>query len=200
MRNDSWAATGYRGCSKTEVVASWLQAIRLFIPFLYKDFSYTETDYNGDCQDQYNGSWQNTMMFASYPEYTRLMSKTNCPVKLLHASLTPKKHGENTEQPECFTDWGSASLSQELKAHSAPRAMDSEKPWCMSLKAARAGRLHGSLHVTVCFGSFVFLNSVWRRVSMCSSGWPWTPVLKQSYLSLSSSWGYRQVWPLPGHG
>jgi hypothetical protein len=85
-------------------------------------FSYKETEYDVGCQDQYNSSWQNTMVFASYPEYTRLMSKTNCPVKLLYASLTFKKHQENTEQHECFTAWGSASLSQELKGTQCPRS------------------------------------------------------------------------------
>ena len=79
------------------------------------------------------------------------------------------------------------------RAHSALGAMDStlKTQWCMSLKAARPGQFHGSLHGTVWFGSFVFINSVHRRASIYSPGWAWTPVPKQSDLSLFSSWGYR---------
>lgn len=51
-----------------------------------------ETKYNGCCQDSYNGSFQDTMMLTSYRRYTRLISETNCPAKLLYASLTSKEH------------------------------------------------------------------------------------------------------------
>lgn len=64
------------GLSKTKAETSLFRAIRLFIPL-------SERVYNGSCQD--------TVMFGSYTEHTRLMSETN--VKLLYALLSSK----NTE-------------------------------------------------------------------------------------------------------
>lgn len=57
-----------------EALAIELRAIRLFIPLSKKE-------YGGNCQDQYTCSSLDTTMFASCGRYTRLMSKTNCPVK-----------------------------------------------------------------------------------------------------------------------
>lgn len=74
-----------------------------------------ETDYNDNCQDQYNCSCQDTMAFASYTWYTISLSKSSCPVQLPHFLDYQADIQRATEGPECFTAWGSASVSQELK-------------------------------------------------------------------------------------
>lgn len=65
--------TDWKSYSKTEIMSSLLEAIQ-FIPSL-------AMGYNDDCRDQCHGSCQDTMMFTSYPVYTRIMSKINCPAK-----------------------------------------------------------------------------------------------------------------------
>ena len=98
----------WKGHCKTEVVSIILRAIRLFILV-------REAEHNGNCQDQYNCSCQDTEKFASHSGQTRIMPK---PIVLpsLHAPFTAKKTIQrNTKQPEHFTAWGSALVSQELK-------------------------------------------------------------------------------------
>ena len=68
-------SSGWRGHTKTEAVTILLRAIRVFIAL-----SETESNCNG--QDQYSDSCQDIRKFASYTGNTRLMSKTNCHVKL----------------------------------------------------------------------------------------------------------------------
>ena len=65
---------GWRGHSTTEAMTILLGAIRMFMPL-------SETEYNGNCQDRYSSSCQDTVTFASHTGATKLMSKTNCPVK-----------------------------------------------------------------------------------------------------------------------
>lgn len=76
---------GWKGHSKTETVTILLRAIRFFI-------TVSEIEYNGNYQNQYSCNYQDTMTFVSYTDCTRLISETNCPAKLLYASLTSKEH------------------------------------------------------------------------------------------------------------
>lgn len=101
------------------------------------------TEYNGNCQDQYSCSCQDTMKFESYTGYIRLMSKTNCPVKL-HVSLTTKGTYRGTLRGlrlhclrECLNLSGTGG-------YSAPEAMGSNLKNLgeMPLKEARPGQLH----------------------------------------------------------
>lgn len=66
----------WRGHSTSEAVIILLRAIKPFIALL-------ETDNNGNCHNQYSYICQDTMKFASYTGYTRVMSKTNGPAKSL---------------------------------------------------------------------------------------------------------------------
>ena len=98
-------------------MAILLRAIRLFVPL-------STTEYNGNGQDQYSCSCQDTMKFESYTGYIRLISKTNCPVKL-HVSLTTKGTYRGTLRGprlhclrECLNLSGTGG-------YSAPEAMDS---------------------------------------------------------------------------
>lgn len=70
-----------RGATAKETEANLLQAIRLFKPL-------PEMEYNSR-QKENSRSWQDSMMFANY---TRLVSKNYCSVKLLYASMTSRKH------------------------------------------------------------------------------------------------------------
>lgn len=65
---------GCKGHNKTVMEISFLQAIRLCIRL-------SEAEYNDDHRDQNSGSCQDTRTL--YIGYTTLMSKTNCPSKLL---------------------------------------------------------------------------------------------------------------------
>lgn len=78
---------GWRGHNNSKAVTSWFQGTKLSV-------SFSEMEYNGDSQDQHNGSCQDTVAFASYTGYTRLMSKNNCLVESLYALLTFGKHRE----------------------------------------------------------------------------------------------------------
>lgn len=63
----------------------------------------------------------NTMTFATYTGYTRLISKTNFPVKF-HCFLDYEGNLQRKAKwPEHFTAWGSASFSQEMKDTLYPR-------------------------------------------------------------------------------
>ena len=69
LKQSSW-----RGRRKTESVSVLSRAPRYFIPL-------SETEYNGNHQDQYSCSCHDTMMLANFTGCTRLTSKINCPVK-----------------------------------------------------------------------------------------------------------------------
>ena len=92
---------GQRGHSQTETVTRLLQAIGLFIPL-------SETECNGGYQEEYNCSCHDTMSFhdttsfMSYTGSTKLISKANCSVKTLYASLTSREAKIN-RQPQCST-------------------------------------------------------------------------------------------------
>lgn len=98
----------------------------------------------------YSCSCQGTMTFASYTGHTRLMSKTHSPIKLPCFLDFQRDIQRNTKRPECFTAWGSASVSQELK-----------NLWSMPLKAARPGLLHASLqNILSVFSAYLAKMSV----------------------------------------
>lgn len=65
------------------------------------------------------------MMLASYTRYTRVLSKTNCPVKLLHASFTSVGYRESQGSLDASLPEEVSQLLSNLKAHSTPGAMDS---------------------------------------------------------------------------
>lgn len=69
------------------------------------------------------------MLFMSYTVCTRLISKTNCSVETLYASLTSRE-AEINWKPQCFTAWGNASISKEQKGTQGPRShrLEHEKP------------------------------------------------------------------------
>lgn len=98
---------GWRSHNKTEDSKTLFQVIRHFLGL-------SEAEHSGNCQDQYDGNFQDIMMFVSSTLHTRLMSKTNYPVKTLHSLMTSR---------ECRGTQGSlnahclrvALASQELK-------------------------------------------------------------------------------------
>lgn len=62
----------------------------------------SEAEYNGDFQDEQSYSSQDTMKVASYKEYTRLISKTNGPVKFPRFLDHYRNIQRNTKWPEHF--------------------------------------------------------------------------------------------------
>ena len=107
---DTW----YGSTAKLKLWQFLLRAIRFFfIPL-------SGTEYNGNCQDQYSCSCQDTMTFASYAGYTRSLSKSNCPVKFPHF-LDYQGNTENHKEAWmlCPTARENASVSQELKGSQA---------------------------------------------------------------------------------
>lgn len=65
--------------------------------------------------DQCSCSCKDIMTFASYKGYTRLMSKSSCPVKLLCSTEFKENIQENTKMSGHFTGWGSRPDSDKLK-------------------------------------------------------------------------------------
>lgn len=102
-------------------MAILLRKIRLFITL-------SETEWNANCQDRYSCSCQDTMKFAGSPGFTKLMSKTHCPVKspcfLDYWGNTQR----NTKQPECSQPEGGHWSVQNRKAHCA------QEPWTLIWK------------------------------------------------------------------
>ena len=76
-------------------------AISLSIPF-------SEMEYDGNCQDWYSCSCQDTMICANCMAYTRLMSKTNYVKFSCFLDYKGNIH-RNTKPPEHFTAWGRIS-------------------------------------------------------------------------------------------
>lgn len=99
---------GWEGHRKTKSVKILLRAVKLFMPL-------SETEYNDDCWDQYNCSLQDTMMFANLAGYTKLISKSNCPVQLPRFLEFWGSIQRNAKWPEYFTAWGRVLVSQELE-------------------------------------------------------------------------------------
>lgn len=97
-------------------------------------------------QDQYRCSCQDTMRFASYTKYTRLMSKANCPVKPSCFFDNEGNRQRNTKGPECFAAWRRALVSREqedtlcLRSHGLFTWKTYEDT---PLKAGRPSQLHG---------------------------------------------------------
>lgn len=101
----------------------------------------SETEYNGDCRDQYYCSLQDTMMFANLTGYTKLIAKSNGPVQLprfleFGGSIREMQSGLNTSlhEGECWS----------LRNWKALGAMDSslKRLCCMPLKTARLDQIH----------------------------------------------------------
>ena len=105
--------------------------------------SSVETKNSGGDQETYNCGCPDTMVFARYTGYTRRVSKTHCPAKLLYASV-PSKERRQTQVAWILYWQRSALVSQELKITGA---MDSnlknlkniKNLWSMPLKVARPG-------------------------------------------------------------
>lgn len=124
-------------------MAILLRTIRRFIPL-------SET--------KYNGSGQDTMIFASCTEYTRLMSETIV-LSNFHVFLISKgtywetQNSLNASLPE-GVHWSLGNW----KVHCAPGVRDSnlKNLWCVPLKAARPGQFHGSLQEMKCTGMLTF--------------------------------------------
>lgn len=76
---------------------------------------------------------------------TWLMSKTNCTVRL---PCFLNYWGNIQKNTKRFFAWGSALSSQELEVRCSSEATYSNLTnlWLSSLKAAKPGQLHGSLH------------------------------------------------------
>lgn len=68
-------------------MASLLQAIRLFTIL-------SKPEYNGDYQEEYSGSCQNTVTFINSTGNTRSMSQNNCHIKLLYGSPTSREYND----------------------------------------------------------------------------------------------------------
>lgn len=139
LRNESLTRHRLEGVnSETGAVTSVFQVVWLFIPL-------SKTEYN--CQDQYYSSCQDTVILASSTGYTRLMSKMNCPAKLLYASLTSRGHRESQGSLHASVSEGVPWGSPKLKGTECPRAMDSNlKKILDAFKKARPGQLHDFLH------------------------------------------------------
>lgn len=119
------------GLSKNEAETCLLQAIRFLIPL-------SETEYNGSCQEEYNCSCQDTTTFASCSRYTRLMSKTNCPAKLLNALLTSRECNDTQEPWMCH-------CLRECLGFSGGTDSNLINLWSMPLQAARPSQLLNAL-------------------------------------------------------
>lgn len=92
-----------------------------------------------------NGRCYDTRTFLSYTAYTRLMPNTDGSVKLLHASLTSKKHREIQVTCMLYCLRYCLGFSEtESHTHSTPKAIDSILK-NMSVKTARSGQLQNYL-------------------------------------------------------
>lgn len=97
---------------------------------------------SGSCEEEWDGSCQDTMTFTSYPGYTRL-PKTNCPVKFLNALFTSKGHRETEVAWMLHSLRGGLCFSGSQR-YSAPgaRLLIWKNRWHRLLKGARPGQLH----------------------------------------------------------
>lgn len=119
------------------------------------------------------------MMFASLSGYTRLMSKTNCLVKLQYFLFFDfwGSIQRNTKWPVSLTAWGST-----WKARWVSGAIDSNRKnlWHMLLKAARLGHFLDSPTLALWAGKTVVLSDYWDTLGCLEAINIWSSALQIS--------------------